>query len=80
MRAAELEIRALVAAFYAQPAFVQWARSRARELRALNEAVTVVVEWGPWCVTAEDVPDDEPTFAIRRADGTLERSPWASKR
>lgn len=78
MHPVEWQCRALLAAFYAQPAFAQWARRRAREL-ATTEAVTVVVRWGGRCFSADDVPGDDPEFCVRRADGTLERAPWAGK-
>lgn len=75
----EWQIRSLVAAFYAQPEGAQWARLRAREL-VLIEPVTVVVLWGRHRWDVGRLPHNDPSFAIRRADGSIERPPWMRRR
>jgi len=77
MRSIEWELRAFRAAFYITPGFANWVRTRARELEATGEAFEIVVCWGRLRFRVRTVPGPQPYFAIRRADGTLERSPWA---
>jgi hypothetical protein len=76
MRSIEWELRAFRAAFWISPGFANWVRTRGRELRKSGEDFEIILCWGRFRFRLANAPDGEPYFAIRRADGTLERSPW----
>jgi hypothetical protein len=75
MRWIEWELRRFRAAFYITPGFANWVRTRARELQKAGEDFELVVCWGPLRFRVRTVPGEDPYFAIRRKDGTLERPP-----
>lgn len=70
------KLRLFRSAFTVTPNFVNWARTRALELR--GEPYELVIVWGRRRFRVGNIPHGEPYFAIVRADGTLERSPWCS--
>lgn len=72
----EKVIRDFAAAFAVVPGFKNWVRVRAAELRKSGEAFQIVMVWGKRRFRVGRLPGAEPYFAIERADGTLERSPW----
>jgi hypothetical protein len=73
----ERKLRAFRAAFYVQPAFSNWVRRRAYELK--GEEFEILVCWGRLRFCVRTAPRSEPHFAIRRADGSLERPPWVGR-
>ena len=73
----ERKIRDFRAAFHVTPGFSNWLRTRARELERDGEAFEVVLCWGRRRFRVRALPHGDPYFAIVRADGTIERSPWA---
>jgi hypothetical protein len=75
MRSIEWKLRAFRAAFYITPGFANWVRTRARELTKSGEDFELVVCWGRLRFRVWTVPGADPYFAIRRADGSLERPP-----
>jgi hypothetical protein len=78
MRWVEKQLRRFGAAFYVQPGFANWVRTRSRELEREGHTFNVVLIWGRRRFHVGNVPHGDPYFAIERADGTIERSPWAS--
>jgi hypothetical protein len=77
MRAVEMQIRRFRAAFWFEPQFANWVRTRSYELARAGAAFDIVLVWGRRRFRVGSVPHGDPYFAIERADGTLERSPWA---
>ena len=73
----ERKLRAFGAAFYIFPEFRNWVRTRARDLRRQRQDFEIVLVWGRRLFRAGRVPRGNPYFAIKRSDGSLERSPWA---
>ena len=71
----ERAIRVFGAGFGVSPRGASWLRARAHELGKLSEVVTVLVVWGPLRFTVRRLPERAPEFAIRRADGSIERPP-----
>lgn len=69
-------LRDFGAAFAVVPGFRNWVRCRARELQKAGEAFQIVMVWGKRRFRVGRLPGADPYFAIERADGTLERSPW----
>jgi hypothetical protein len=72
----ERKLRAFAAAFYIFPEFSNWVRTRARELRRQGREFEIVLVWGRRLFRAGSVPHGNPYFAIKREDGSVERSPW----
>ena len=79
MQTFDKQIRVFGAGFSARPSFSNWARMRARELEAQGKWCCVVVVWGPLVFTVRKLPAADPEFAVRRADGTIERFPQAAE-
>lgn len=77
MSRVEWRIREFRAAFQVQPGFANWLRTRARELERDGEPYEIILVWGRRRFHIGEVPNGDPYFAVERADGTLERSPWA---
>ena len=80
MQERERALRGLCAALLAftAPPFRQWARGRARELERAGELGRIVVWFGRRGWTADELEAaGEPEFAVQRADGSIERSPYA---
>jgi len=74
----ERDSRRLAAALYAwgTPPFKLWARVRAHELARKGEGATIVIWWNERAFDAAELElAGEPEYAVRRASGTIERSP-----
>jgi len=76
MRAVEQKLRRFRAAFFVSVGFANWVRTRALELEREGQPFEIVLCWGARVFRVDALPEDDPFFAIERADGTLERSPW----
>lgn len=77
MRVVETKIRQFRAAFWLEPGFANWTRTRARELARKGQSFEIVLVWGRRRLRVGQLPEEQPFFALELADGTLERSPWA---
>ena len=75
----EKVLRDFAAAFSVVPGFKLWARVRANELRKRGEEFEIIMVWGRRRFRVGRLPGAEPYFAIERADGTVERSPWCEQ-
>lgn len=73
----EWKIRRFGAAFHVTPQFRNWVRTRGRELERAGEPFEIIMCWGRRRFHVDALPEDEPYFAIQRADGSVERSRWA---
>jgi hypothetical protein len=76
MRSVERKIRAFRAAFYVEPQFANWVRTRARELAKAGEAFELVMCWGRRRFRVGRLPTSDPFFALERRDGSIECSPY----
>jgi hypothetical protein len=75
----ESKIRAFAAALFVSPGFRNWVRVRAHELRKQGrDDFEIVLVWGRRTFRVGNIPDEQPYFAIRRPDGTLEQSPYVN--
>ncbi|HKZ73176.1 MAG TPA: hypothetical protein VJ011_03880 [Steroidobacteraceae bacterium] len=72
----ERKIRQFLTAFYVFPGFRNWVRTRAKELTREGEDFEIIMVWGRRHFRIGAVPHGDPYFAIKRPDGSLERSPW----
>ena len=77
MHPVERAIRRFNATFCVHVGFCNWARTRANELARQGQPFEIVLVWGRRRFRVGNVPDGDPFLAVERADGTLERSPWA---
>jgi len=72
----EREIRRFRAAFYVTLQFVNWVRTRGRELRGEGQRFELVLVWGTRRLRIGRLPSSDPYFALELPDGRLERSPY----
>jgi hypothetical protein len=79
MHPVERAIRGFNAVFCVRVGFCNWVRTRGRQLERAGESFTIVLVWGRRRFRLETAPNGDPYLALERADGTLERSPYADE-